>query len=219
MKRDRRSSDSYESEQRKILIIGHGRCGSGFMCALFRLNGFDIGHESLGTNGTSCWLAANVDVDSRYAWGYSRVTNPIEFDYVIHHVRDPKDAIPSIMQENRVVQSYQYRNQVLKKKFGVDMDNYPLEEDKACISYIYWNRLVEDQKPDRRVRVEDMMYPARCKDFMKKFVDEKFIKMLTTDKINTRAKPPANFKLINQGLLRQLNDLANRYGYKKLRVE
>ena len=78
----------------KYLIIGHPRCGTGFMSKLFLKNNLEVGHEKMGANGTSDWQYAIQD-SKCFPWT-SGVRINYQFDKIIHNVRDPFTAIPSI---------------------------------------------------------------------------------------------------------------------------
>ncbi len=125
--------------------------------------GLDVGHERLGANGISSWMFA-VD-DDPYPFARNRgaeLRRDKQFATVIQHVRNPADAIPSIMVENRHSPvSYQFRRRHILKELGIDLDSYPDELERAGVSYLAWNRLIERMNPQLVVQVENCEEPVR----------------------------------------------------------
>lgn len=85
---------------RPILIVGHPRGGTGYSASLCNQVGLDVGHESVGSDGISSWMFA-VDGDNPY---YSdknaRSRLALSWKYLIMAVRDPVDAIGSIIRDS-----------------------------------------------------------------------------------------------------------------------
>jgi len=142
---------------RPLLVIGHPRCGSGYMSKLLQTAGLDVGHERMGKHGISSWMFAVTDDRVPFAADtYSGSRRLSHFQYIVHHVRDPRNAVPSIMRDNmRSEKSFRFRRRHIKQAFGVDLEEYSSETERAVLSYIYWNRIVERNAVDIVVRVED----------------------------------------------------------------
>jgi GR25 family glycosyltransferase involved in LPS biosynthesis len=139
-----------------VLCVGHPRCGSGYVSQLLGAFGLEIGHERMDAHGISSWMFA-VD-DAYYPYGkdkYARSRRYTHFRYIIHHVRSPFDAIPSLIVENQHSEkSFAFRRKHILRYFGIDLATLsPI--DAAVASFIYWNRIIELMKPDVIIRIEN----------------------------------------------------------------
>ena len=139
----------------KYLIIGHPRCGTGFMSKLFKHNNLDIGHELMGENGTSDWQYA-IPNQKIFPWT-NGTRNEHKFDMVIHNIRDPFTAIPSVVfteTPNVGEQSWRTVSEEFRRHFIKFPDNSIF--DNAAHSYLGWNKIIEDQNiSDKVVRIEN----------------------------------------------------------------
>jgi hypothetical protein len=162
---------------RDVLVIGHPRCGSAYMSQLMQACGLDVRHEEMGDNGISSWMFAVVDEDNPWAKNkYALSRRYSVFDHVIHHVRNPVDAIPSIIRENRhSVVSYQFRRKHIKQLLNIDLDDFVSEIEKAAASFLYWNKIIEQSRPDLVVRVED------CAEDISNFLRDKKLAICNKD--------------------------------------
>lgn len=149
---------------RDLLLIGHPRCGSGYMSKLLGYYGLEVGHERMGRRGISSWMFAVEDEQNPFALDpLSRSRRNTHFGAVVHFVRDPRTAIPSILRENRHSEkSYAFRRRHIQDAFGVDLDAAQSEVERALLSYVYWNKIVERQPVDLRVRVEEAEAATRA---------------------------------------------------------
>lgn len=140
----------------KILGLGHPRCGSGYTASLLSALKLDVGHEEMKTDGIVSWMFAS-DHEAPWAKNEGARSKAFKhFEYVIHHVRDPREAIPSIIRDNIYSPpSYQYRKNVIKQNFSIDMDTFDSHLERAVVSYIYWNELCLGLNPDITYRIED----------------------------------------------------------------
>ena len=126
-----------------FLITSHPRCGTGYTSQLLNLLGFSIGHERLEAQGLSSWLHA-VSNQNTPLFGKQNIGkyNVSRYDLSVEHlfllVRDPKMAIPSIILENRVSVSYNYRRFHILHESGIDLDDYDCYLEKAIVSYVEW---------------------------------------------------------------------------------
>ena len=113
------------------------------MSELFKVNGFDVGHEVMGSHGTSNWQFAvkakeyPFDVD-----GIKR--QDVIFERVYHVIRKPIDAINSIAYTEQ--RSEDFRAQY------VPMVGNAFE--RAVMSYYGWNKIIAAQMPDYTIQLE-----------------------------------------------------------------
>ena len=161
--------------KKDILILGHARSGTGYMAHLFNYFGAQIGHENYRENGISSWLFVNIVNKTNISnlWGPSRRMQD-EYKYIIQCVRDPINAVRSIYLEHKMHPGvFKFRQRIIKKWLNIDIeliDNITSKpstpEDRAVLSYIYWNEIIKQQNPIITVQVENAVEPV------KKFIDE-----------------------------------------------
>jgi tetratricopeptide (TPR) repeat protein/GR25 family glycosyltransferase involved in LPS biosynthesis len=141
---------------RDILVVGHPRCGSKYMSQLLQAIGLDVKHESMGEQGISSWMFAVYDENNPWAgdkYGVSRFYT--DFDFLIQYLRNPRTAIPSILVENQYAPaSFDFRQKHIKQAFSEDISLYQTELEKAIVSFIRWNQIIQNQNPDLTVKVE-----------------------------------------------------------------
>ncbi|MBR8827991.1 MAG: tetratricopeptide repeat protein [Gomphosphaeria aponina SAG 52.96 = DSM 107014] len=173
------------AQQKLLLITGHPRCGSGFLSYLFRELGWEIGHEKMGKDGVASWLLTVKDLNA--PWGDKNLAYYVKFKYIIHNIRNPQDAIPSIMMENEVEKSYNYRRNHLLRELEWDLDKYVQPIDKAIASFLGWNKLVELQCPHQVLKVEEALETAV------KFIQENSLREIDEGKVkNIIIEPKIN---------------------------
>ena len=210
-----------------ILCVGHPRCGSAYMAQLLTAFGLDVGHERLGANGISSWMFA-VD-DDPYPFARNRgaeLRRDKHFASVIHHVRNPIDAIPSIMVENKYSPvSYQFRRRHILKELALDLDAYPSEAERAVVAYLAWNRLIERMKPGLVVQVEDSEEKVRDLLVMMGLLAVDFIPASLPPKNLNSGKPyqgqviekpalePADWAAVSAKTREELSQFCRQYGY------
>ncbi|MCU7375079.1 hypothetical protein PEC18_30745 [Paucibacter sp. O1-1] len=116
----------------------------------------NVGHEQLLTDGICSWMFAVFD---QYPFAGNDGAKNRDFKYfehIIHHVRSPLDAISSIIRDdNHSEISNGFRRKHIINKFDVDINQYECSIDKAVASYVYWNKIIENQNPHLTFRVED----------------------------------------------------------------
>ncbi len=146
----------------QVIIIGHPRCGSAYLATLFSAHAYDVRSEEWGEDGIASWtLAINPkDLQALKAAGGLRRPVGVENKYIIHHVRDPIQALPDIIEEDQNRASYDYRKKILLTKYQVNLDDY-LPLDRAAISFILWNKMIAEQEPGLVIHVEDAIAPLR----------------------------------------------------------
>ncbi len=140
----------------KFLGLGHPRCGSGYTSSVLKAVGLDVGHEKLEKDGIVSWMFA-TDNDAPWALNEGARTRRFKyFEHVIHHVRNPRSAIPSILRDDEHSEaSHQFRRHGILDAFSVDIDDYETPLARAVASFVYWNKLVAEQRPNVVYRVED----------------------------------------------------------------
>lgn len=139
-----------------ILAVGHPRCGSGYMAKLLTQLGIPTGHERFAEQGISSWMFAVSDRNYPFALDERAKSDRFSrFQYRIHHIRDPFQAIPSVILENTVPASYQFRRRHILSQFDIDLDQYKDPVVRAIATQLYWNRIIEQSKPDVTFRIED----------------------------------------------------------------
>lgn len=122
--------------EKEILILGHPRSGTGYMAKLFQANGYDIGHEVMGKDGTSNWQFA-VCADA-YPFNTDNIKrDDVEFSRIYHVIRNPLAAINSIVYTES-------RSEHFRAKFVPLVGN---AFERAILSYYGWNMLIQAQKP------------------------------------------------------------------------
>lgn len=143
----------------KLLGLSHPRSGSKSFANALSESGLDIGHEILGCDGMVSWwhTAGFSKPDNKRLFYCKRSQCNIKPLILVHLLRSPLDAIPSIILENefnnRNNNSFRHRSTWIMKRFGVDLSGE--ERISAAIkSYVFWNLLIEDLKPDLIVRIE-----------------------------------------------------------------
>jgi hypothetical protein len=126
-----------------LLITGHPRSGTAYIAKLFRANGYRIGHEKLGKDGTSNWQqAAKADF---YEWGERIPTKGnIEWSEIIYVMRNPIDLVNSVAFTEQASQEF-------RRRFYEPSDN--IFED-AIRSITAWDSLIEHMKPHKRIKLE-----------------------------------------------------------------
>ena len=178
---------------RPLLAVGHPRCGSRYMSELLKACGLDVGHERMGKHGLSSWMFAVEDDHNPWARDPLAVSRKHKyFGHVMHFVRDPRTAVPSIIRENRHSEkSYAFRRKHIKEALDVDLDTARSEVERALLSYLCWNKLIEMRKVDITVRVED------AEDVALRFLKDR---QMISPECRLAAPPP---KDVNAGKLYQ----------------
>jgi len=141
---------------RPILSIGHPGCGSGYTATQLQAAGLNVGHNKMEPDGISSWMFAVYDRRNPYALNdlaYSRFFT--YFKTVIHHVRDPREAIYDIVQHNsKKPESLEFRRRHIRLQFNIDIHAYSNELECAVASLVLWDKIIELQEPDIVYRVE-----------------------------------------------------------------
>ena len=195
------------------------------MSKLFRKNGLDIGHEEMGKDGTSDWQYA-IPNEKAFPWGCG-VREDYRFDVVIHNIRDPLTAIPSI--SNTETPGYGVddpsvcnkqnpwikKSEEFRRKFVYLPDKNIF--DNAALSYLGWNDIVKQSLSYfslegahiRVVRIEHALQDLRGLG----------IKKPLNKKVNSRKHNGIGAKQwseISAANLNKLEDFCAEYGYEPI---
>jgi len=212
---------------RPFLIVGHPRCGSGYMSKLATALNLPIGHEKMGPHGISSWMFAVID-DNPFAFDkYAVSRNLSHFDNIVHHVRNPKTAIPSIMRENKYSEiSYQFRRKHIKIHFEIDMEDTSSEIERAVLSYIYWNKIIQKNSVNLTIRIEDADVHFTDWLLQQKILDE-YPSVINMPPKNINSSKPykgvvydkpqlteIDWKEISPELIIKLNKQCKQFGYE-----
>lgn len=148
---------------RRLLILGHPRTGTGHAAATLRSWGLDVGHEADGKDGICSWMLAVEDEAPWAADEVARHRSALRHKLLLHVVRSPADAIPSIIRENNhAPQSLAYRRKHILDRFDIDICAAATDLETAVLSLVYWSRLIAAQKPDFVFHVEDGLEGLRA---------------------------------------------------------
>ncbi len=202
------------------------------MGQLLKSCGLDVGHERMGQDGISSWMFAVEDEENPFALNSLAATRKNKhFGHVIHFVRDPRTAIPSIFRENRHSQrSYEFRRRHILKNYQIDLDDARSEVERALLSYLYWNKLIEEQKPELVLRVEDA--EGSTLRFLKAVnivakdlsIDLAPPKDINSQKLYQGKLPDRpdlseeDWQNVGTSIKREINEMCQRYGYPGIYV-
>ena len=156
---DRQSFAGSARIRRALRVIGHPRCASNYMAHLFAEQQVEIGHERLLRDGISSWMHAVQDLNIPYG---DNATCAVAFDRTVAHVRDPADAVPSIMLENGVGASFNFRRLHILRATGTDLAALENAVERAVASLVHWYDIVMAQQPEAIFRVEDGAGPVQA---------------------------------------------------------
>ena len=206
----------------QILLLGHPRFGSGYISKYFRAIGIDIGYYKYGKDGVSSWLIApkenifktdGLTIDDKYF----PFTRPNGFHLLCHVIRNPYTMIPSILDENQNKLSYKFRKKVIHHYFGIDLDSYNSME-RACISFIYWNQLIESQSPTYTFRMETI--EKDIQQFIQRFFHSSEFKIvasrLPSSNYNHVPHPSMNWDMVSDDTILKLDKFCLKYKYMRI---
>ena len=131
-----------------LLVTGHSRSGTGYMAELCSQLGVDVGHESIGRHGSSCWAWATDDEDPPWAQGGRSQIAPYT---LIHVIRNPINVVASVL-HTETPEVYPSAWAYRRKYIDVD-ESTPMA--RAVSSVVGWNRLIAAQAPAVTVAAED----------------------------------------------------------------
>lgn len=191
---------------KKILVVGHPRCGTAFMAELLRSYGLDIGHETMGLHGISSWMMAVEDE----SYPYSKfLKQNFKFDRVFISIRHPLDALQSIVNiENGVGadKSIAFR----EKHMNIRVEK---TYNSAAESFLKWYEIINNAFPEgKKVRIE---YPEELDIYM----DNCQISAVPPNNVNSGNydKIPHNevlSKITDRSLRNQIKLFMRMHGYE-----
>ena len=136
---------------RTLRLIGHPRCASGYMATVFSAQNQLVGHEKLARDGISSWMY--VVRDHRLPFG-DNVTLTHQFRHTVLFLRDPAQASASIVLENGISQSFDFRRGHILRATECDIASLTQPLIRSVASYVLWNQMALALKPDVIIAVE-----------------------------------------------------------------
>lgn len=127
------------------LVTGHPRSGTGYMAALMRAHGFNVGHEKVERDGISSWQWA-VDSDV-VPDGDPRCSRDTETTILV--VRNPLQVIASSAFTLRP------RSWAFMAKYIGPLPSKATPVKRAMVTWCRWNDLCLNLSPDLVTNVED----------------------------------------------------------------
>ena len=221
-----RNFENIAFDGRKIkidfLIVGHPRSGTGYMSKLFTSMGYQVGHETIGPHGTSCWTFATDSANYLFGApgpgerGIKNTTRKnLDYKYLIHCIRNPFDTINSVYQTENNGNSDKFRMIHAKPKIV-----YKNDLEKTILSVIRWNEMIEKIGPVAVFKVED------CENQVFNFLTQSGYKPIKKESVsknyNTREKSSSNklsvldYKNVSKEVLDELDAYCTKYGYKNI---
>lgn len=215
-------------EYKDFLCIGHPRCGTQSISYYLNQMGYNVGHENMDENGVSSWMLAVED--ENYPWGDIKDKFRYYFKNVIHVIRNPYDAIPSIILENKYSpdnKSYKFKKKHIQKILNinlpdVDFNNLSLldETELAIKTFIYWNKICQLCNPETICKIEDISplqkFNTKCillnitkQNSNKKYLGKIYEKPYISNEI---------YEKINNNLKHELYLFCKKYNYNMLSI-
>ena len=153
--------------------------------------------------------------DNHYPYGNAKNRLNYYFKNIIHVVRNPFDAIPSIILENKYSPdnlSYKFKKKHIKNILNIDLPDVDLNKlsllddtELAIKTLIYWNKICELCKPTIIYKIEALNID---KKIVIKDTAEKYMKNLIYQMIYT--------KKIDDNLKQELQNFCKKYNYEYL---
>lgn len=131
--------------KKRLLVTGCARSGTGYISAVLKLCGLDIGHEYVGEDGCSSWPMA---VDA-LACPWGPTTQGLEFEHTFHQVRHPLLVISSVnTTEPQVTWDYVCH----------EMPQIKQEDPRIvkCAKYWYYWNLAAEKKAEWTYKLEEI---------------------------------------------------------------
>jgi len=146
-------------EYKKLLCLSHPGSGAKYAIDFFNKLGLNIGLENMEKDGLANWmLAVNA---KRYPWGNVTNRSRYYFANTIHVIKNPFAAIPGIILDNHRTmnkRSYQFKREHIQKELNIALPETEKDQVSPLVtavqSFIYWNKIIENKKPDFVFRVD-----------------------------------------------------------------
>lgn len=211
-------------EYKDFLCVGHPRCGTASISNYFCQMGYDVRHENMGNDGVSSWMLAVED--EYYPWGDVKDRFRYYFKNIIHIVRNPFDAIPSIILENKYSpenKSYEFRKKYIEIILGIkfpdinfDAVDLKTEIELAIKTFLYWNKICKLLKPTCVCKLEDIstIQKFNKNNVVIQTVVKNSSKLYQGKKYNKPNITPQSYSEINPILKEELKEFCDEYGYK-----
>lgn len=135
----------------RLRVIGHPRCGSAYTAQAMQALGLEIGHERPLRDGICSWIHAVDDLNPPFQ---APPIAPEAFETTLAYVRDPADAVPSIMLEDCQGASFSFRRFHLARRLRIDVARRRTALARAVESYLGWMEIIDRQQPLCTLRVE-----------------------------------------------------------------
>jgi len=208
----------------KYLIIGHPRCGSGFAAHLFSKLGIPASHEiePINKSALSSW-AFNIEhepndlIEPRYGIDGWEWRVKYSFQHTITHLRNPFDALPSIINENECGWSLDIRNKYIKKITHKIVSGSPVE--RAILCYLYWNKIAIDKseiyfKIESKKDLEKVQAYLSSKDEDLESIDFTSLKKVNSKPLHKKQIEKDQYKFVSPEIKSELFDFCTQYGYE-----
>lgn len=190
-----------------ILITGHQRSGTGYMAALCRAMGLDVGHERPGKDGISSFqYAVQTARVIFHSIDGNKGRNCYDFTQIIHVVRHPLHVIASTAftdMNGAIEWQAQFVPVTAPEQHGLR---------QAVQTYLGWNELIE-QQTDIRVRVEDAEHE------LPKILGKQVIQDPPPPNVNARDHALIGWARVATACVGdefpRLCNMAERYGYER----
>ena len=214
-------------EYRKFLCIGHPLCGTKNISEYLKQMGYNVGHENMNEDGVSSWMLCVED--DKYPWGDVKDKFRYYFENIIQVVRNPFDAIPSIILENKYSPnnaSYIFRKKHIKYLLDIDLPDINIDIDIDVITeieiaiktFIYWYKICEKLNPRTICKIEEISNLQKfntnnitiniCKkNSDKKYCGKNYNKPLITNDM---------YEKIDNNLKKELEQFCKKYNYKNI---
>lgn len=149
--------------QKKVLIVGSGRCGTSSLALNLQALGLDVQDERMGADGTAgLWFIPPRDASwyPYWPWDPTRCytgcrASDFKFEVVLHVVRDPRHVIPAM---GKVFPSliWEWLEDTGVIPYRIKPRYSQLER---CAFAWYHLNLRAEQEADYRFRIEDVALP------------------------------------------------------------
>ena len=209
---------------KKFLILASPRSGTNSSADFLQQLSYKVGHENMQNDGISSWMCAVNSND--YPFQKPINLQQFHFENIIHIVRNPFNIIPSLILENKYSpnnKSYLFRRHFIQKEFNINLPentlNHNLTQDieTAILTYIFWNKIIDKNKPTLTIKLENLNSFNRFSKNNKKI--EKLVKKNQNklyegkhyDKPNIKIE---DYKKIKVSILNLLKQFCLKYNYE-----